>query len=59
MAKSNRRSSDAERAERRREDRERLRVATEALFSSERWQRWVRARAVFRCYAVHNSLLLA
>lgn len=59
MAKSNRRLSDAERAERRREDRERLQVATEALLSSEGWQRWVRARAVFHCYSLQNSLLLA
>jgi hypothetical protein len=35
MAKSNRRLSEAERAERRREDRERLPVATEELLSSE------------------------
>jgi hypothetical protein len=59
MAKSKRRLSDAERAERRREDRERLQFATEALLSSEGWQRWVRARAVFRCYSLQNSLLLA
>lgn len=59
MAKSNRRLSEAERAERRREDRERLQVASEALLSLEGWQRWVRARAVFHCYSLQNSLLLA
>lgn len=59
MAKSNRGLSDAERAERRREDRERLHAATEALLSSDGWQRWVRARAVFHSYSLHNSLLLA
>lgn len=52
MGKSNRRLSDAERAERRREDRERLQVASEALLSSQGWQRWVRARAVFHCYCL-------
>jgi hypothetical protein len=59
MAKSKCRLSDAERAERRRADRERMRVATEALLSSEGWQRWVRARAVFHRYSLQNSLLLA
>jgi antirestriction protein ArdC len=59
MAKSKRGLSDAERAERRREDRERLHVATEALLSSEGWQRWVRARAVFHSYSLQNSVLLA
>jgi hypothetical protein len=52
MRKSNRRLSDAERAERRRADRERLQVATEALLSSEGWQRWVHARAMFHSYCV-------
>jgi hypothetical protein len=37
MRKSNRRLSDTERAERRRANRERLQVATEALPSSEGW----------------------
>jgi antirestriction protein ArdC len=59
MAKSKRGLSDEERAERRRADRERMRVATEALLSSEGWQRWVRARAVFHRYSLQNSLLLA
>ena len=35
--------SDAERAERRRADRERLEQAARALLSSEGWQRWVRS----------------
>ena len=45
MTKAKRRLSDAERAERRRKDRERLQRAVEQLLTSEGWQRWVRARA--------------
>jgi antirestriction protein ArdC len=59
MAKTSRRLSDAERAERRARDRDRLRQATEALLSSEGWQRWVRARATFHHYSMSNTLLLA
>jgi len=59
MAKTKRRLSDAERAERRRADRERLQAATEELLSSQGWQRWVRARALFHSYSLTNSLLLA
>jgi antirestriction protein ArdC len=51
--------SDAQRAERRAQDRERLRDATEALLSSAGWQRWVRARATFHSYSMSNTLLLA
>jgi hypothetical protein len=43
MAK--RRLSEAERAERRRRDRERLQAAAEQLLTSEGWQRWVRVRS--------------
>ncbi len=59
MAKTKRRLSDADRAERRRRDRERLQAATEELLSSEGWQRWVRARALFHSYSLNNSVLLA
>ncbi len=59
MANTKRRLSDAERAERRSQDRERLRAATEELLSSEGWQRWVRARALFHSYSLNNSVLLA
>jgi hypothetical protein len=43
MAK--RRLSEAERAERRDRDRERLQAAAEQLLTSEGWQRWVRVRS--------------
>ena len=60
MAKrSSRRLSDPQRAERRERDRERARQATEALLTSEGWERWVRARAVFHTYSLQNTLLLA
>jgi len=59
MAKTKRRLPDIEPAERRARDRERLRTATRELLSSEGWQRWVRARALFHSYSVTNSLLLA
>ena len=59
MPKTKHRLSEAERAERRRRDRERLQAAAEQLLTSEGWQRWVRARAVFHSYSLHNSLLLA
>ena len=37
--------TDAERTQRREQDRERLKQAAEQLLSSEGWQRWVRVRA--------------
>jgi hypothetical protein len=52
MAKSKRPLSEAERAERRQRDRERLQAAAEQLLTSEGWQRWVRARAVFHSYTL-------
>jgi hypothetical protein len=52
MAKTKRGLSKAERAERRERDRERLRVAAQELLSSEGWQRWVRARALFHSYSL-------
>ena len=60
MAKrSSSRLSEKQRAERRRRARERAREATEALLTSEGWQRWVRARSVFHSYSLQNTLLLA
>jgi hypothetical protein len=59
MAKSKRGLSEVERAERRAQDRERLRIAALELLPSEGWRRWVRARALFHCYSLHNSMLLA
>jgi len=48
MATTEHRLPEAERAKRRRQDRERLRAATEELLSSEGGQRWVRAH---QCHA--------
>jgi hypothetical protein len=55
MAKTKRRLSEAERTERRARDRERLQQAAQELLTSEGWQRWVRARALFH----HYSLLIS
>ena len=59
MATSSRRVSDAERAERRRQDRERLQRAAEELLSSDGWARWVRVRAAFRSYSGGNCMLIS
>jgi hypothetical protein len=44
--KSSRQFTDEERAERRRQDRERVRQAARELLSSEGWARWVKTRAM-------------
>ena len=54
-----RRLSDAEREQRRAADRERVKEAAEQLLTSEKWQRWVRARSMFTRYSANNSMLLA
>jgi N-terminal domain of anti-restriction factor ArdC len=61
MAKTKRRLSEAERAERRRRDRERLQAAAEQLLTSEGWQRWVRVRsqAGLARLSLSNQLLVA
>ena len=59
MAKTKRRLSEAERAERRRQDRERLQRAAQELLSSEGWARWVRVRAMFHSYSAGNCMLIA
>ena len=59
MAISKRRMSEARRAERRAQDRERVQIAARALLSSDGWRRWVRARAVFHNYSATNCALLA
>jgi hypothetical protein len=59
MAKASRQLSEHERAERRRQDRERLQRAAEELLSSEGWARWVRVRAMFHSYSASNCALLA
>lgn len=57
--KSSRRPSEQERAERRRQDRERLQCAAQELLSSEGWARWVRVRSMFRSYSAGNCMLIA
>jgi hypothetical protein len=61
MAKTKRRLSETERAERRRRDRERLQTAAEQLLTSEGWQRWVRVRsqAGLARLSLSNQLLVA
>ena len=61
MAKTKRGLSEAERAERRRRDRERLQAAAEQLLTSEGWQRWVRVRsqAGLARLSLSNQLLVA
>jgi hypothetical protein len=46
-------------AQRRQEAREQLERAVEALAHSEGWQAWVRTRATFRRYSLHNTILIA
>jgi hypothetical protein len=58
-SKSPRRLSEQERAERRRQDRERLQQAARELLSSEGWARWVRSRAMFHSCSAGNCMLLA
>jgi hypothetical protein len=58
-SKSSRRMSETERAERRRQDRERLQQAARELLSSDGWARWVRVRAMFHSYSAGNCMLLA
>jgi antirestriction protein ArdC len=58
---SNRHLTEAQRAERRRADRDRLEQAARTLLSSEGWQRWVRVRSTngLARYSFHNQLLIA
>jgi antirestriction protein ArdC len=60
MAKRIQRLTDAERDQRRAQDRERLQQACEQLLSSEGWRRWVRARARngMARYSVSNLCLI-
>src|SRR3954470_783849 len=55
------RLSDAEREQRRAEDRERVQQAAQQLLSSEGWKRWVRVRARIGLsrYSFSNQLLIA
>src|SRR5271155_5981453 len=56
-----RKLTEAERAERREADRDRLEQAARALLSSDGWQRWVRVRSTngLSRYSFHNQLLIA
>lgn len=56
---SRRRLSDAEREQRRRADRERVKQAAAELLSSDGWRRWVRAREMFHAYSASNCMLIA
>jgi antirestriction protein ArdC len=47
------------RADRHAEARKRLEHAVEALASSEGWRAWIRTRAAFRRYSLHNTILIA
>ena len=58
-SKSRQRLTEEERAERRRQDRERLQQAAHKLLNSEGWARWVRTRAMFHSYSAGNCMLLA
>ncbi len=53
--------TEAEREQRRAQDRERLKSAAEQLLTSEGWQRWVRVRSRngLASYSVSNQLLVA
>lgn len=51
--------SAEQRAERREDDRRRMRDAIEQLKDSEGWKRWLRVRVAFHCYSFRNQLLIA
>lgn len=52
-------STPVDRDTRRRERIEQLRQATATLLTSDGWQRWLRTRARFHRYSLHNTLLIA
>jgi hypothetical protein len=58
---THRKPTEAERAERRQADRDRLEQAARALLSSEGWQRWLRVRSTngLSRYSFGNQLLIA
>lgn len=59
--KSSRRLTEQERAERRRQDRERLHLAAKQLLSSDGWKRWLRVRshAGLARLSISNQLLVS
>jgi hypothetical protein len=54
-----RRLSEAQREQRRRADRERVKQAAAELLSSDGWRRWVRARETLHAYSASNCMLIA
>lgn len=61
MATTKRQLTEAEREQRRAQDRERLRAAAKQLLCSDGWQRWVRTRSSngLARYSLTNQLLVA
>jgi antirestriction protein ArdC len=57
--RARRRPTEAERAERRAQERRLMAEAVGQLSSSEGWRRWLRVRRHFHCYSLHNQLLIA
>jgi len=57
--RSQRRPSTEERDARRSAQIEQLKEATNALLSSDGWQRWLRTRSRFHRYSLRNTLLIA
>jgi hypothetical protein len=57
--RSRRRLTEAERAEKRAEDRRRMAAAIEELRSGEGWRRWLEVRRHFHTYSWRNQLLIA
>jgi hypothetical protein len=51
--------SEADREQRRRADRERVKQAAAELLSSDGWRRWVRARETLHAYSASNCMLIA
>jgi hypothetical protein len=52
ISAASRRLSEQERADGRRQDRERLQRAAQELLSSDGWARWVRVRAMLHSYSL-------
>jgi hypothetical protein len=57
--RSRRRLTEAERAEKRAEDRRRMAAAIEELRSGEGWRRWLEVRRHFHTYSWRNQILIA
>src|SRR5579884_3603830 len=57
--RSGARLTPEQRDERRRQQLDQLREATNTLLTSEGWQRWLRTRSRFHHYSLRNTLLIA